>query len=42
MEFKDAKAYDGYNKHPDHIAFVQTYWVKEVRDFMEIDYEPFK
>lgn len=42
MEFESAKAYEGYNQHPDHIAFVQTYWVKEVKDFMEIDYEPYK
>jgi hypothetical protein len=42
MEFESAKAYEGYNQHPDHIAFVQTYWVKEVKDFMEIDYEPYR
>lgn len=42
MEFESANAYAGYNQHPDHIAFVQTYWVKEVNDFMEIDYEPYK
>lgn len=42
MEFESAKAYEAYSQHPDHNAFVQTYWVKEVKDFMEIDYEPYK
>jgi len=41
MEFETAKAYEDYNQHPDHIAFVQTYWIKQVKDFLEIDYEPF-
>ncbi len=38
MEFPDQNAYDGYNKHPDHVAFVNNRWLKEVRDFMEIDF----
>jgi hypothetical protein len=42
MEFKSAKEYEGYNQHPEHISFVQTFWVKEVSDFLEIDYEPFE
>lgn len=42
MEFESAKAYDGYSNHPDHNAFVQKFWVNEVADFMEIDYEPYK
>ena len=29
-------------KHPDHVAFVQTYWINEVSEFLEIDYEPYK
>jgi len=37
MEFADQQAYDKYNTHPDHIAFVQNRWVKEVDDFLEID-----
>lgn len=40
MEFETAKAYEGYNQHPDHISFVRTFWIKEVSDFLEIDYEP--
>ena len=42
MEFADQQAYDLYNNHPDHIAFVQNRWIKEVEDFLEIDYEILK
>ena len=42
MEFDDQQAYDDYNKHPDHVVFVKDFWVKEVADFMEIDYTPKK
>jgi hypothetical protein len=38
MEFADQAAYDTYNKHPDHVKFVEEVWMKEVADFMEIDY----
>jgi hypothetical protein len=38
MEFANQQAYDRYNNHPDHTAFVQSRWLKEVVDFMEIDY----
>lgn len=38
MEFADQAAYDGYNAHPEHIAFVEGRWIPEVADFMEIDY----
>ena len=38
MEFNDQAAYDGYNIHPKHVAFVRDRWVPEVSDFMEIDY----
>jgi hypothetical protein len=40
MEFADRAAYEGYNEHPDHVAFVQERWLVEVSDFQEIDYEP--
>ena len=40
MEFADQPAYDGYNVHPDHVAFVRDRWVPEVEDFLEIDYAP--
>jgi hypothetical protein len=38
MEFADGDAYEGYNGHPDHVAFVQRRWIPEVSDFLEIDY----
>jgi hypothetical protein len=40
MEFADRAAYDGYNEHPVHTAFVADRWVPEVADFLEIDYAP--
>ena len=42
MEFETDKAYQAYNNHPDHVAFVQTFWIKNVEDFLEIDYKPLK
>jgi hypothetical protein len=38
MEFADGDAYDAYNTHPDHVRFVEERWLKEVADFLEIDY----
>ena len=38
MEFADRAAYDGYNEHPAHVRFVETRWIPEVADFLEIDY----
>ena len=40
MEFADRKAFDAYDKHPKHVAFVRDRWEREVDTFMEIDYEP--
>ena len=40
MEFADQAAYDGYNDHPSHVAFVRDRWLKEVDAFLEIDYRP--
>ena len=40
MEFADQAAYDAYNVHPSHVAFVGERWVPEVADFLEIDYTP--
>ncbi|HSU02278.1 MAG TPA: Dabb family protein [Nocardioides sp.] len=40
MEFADRAAYDAYDAHPVHRAFVAERWVPEVADFLEIDYEP--
>ena len=38
MEFADRAAYEAYNAHPAHVRFVETRWVPEVEDFLEIDY----
>lgn len=40
MEFADQSAYDGYNSHPVHVAFVRDRWAPEVDDFLELDYVP--
>jgi hypothetical protein len=40
MEFASQKLYDEYSNHPDHVQFIQQYWLKYVEDFLEIDYEP--
>jgi hypothetical protein len=40
MEFADQAAYTAYNEHPDHVRFVETRWLPEVADFLEIDYAP--
>ncbi|MGE0501223.1 MAG: Dabb family protein [Rhizobiaceae bacterium] len=40
MEFADQAAYDGYNDHPVHVAYVRERWIPEVEAFLEIDYEP--
>ncbi len=38
MDFANQKHYDTYSNHPDHEAFIQKYWVKDVADYLEIDY----
>ena len=38
MEFADQTAYDAYNRHPEHVRFVEERWQNEVADFLEIDY----
>jgi Stress responsive A/B Barrel Domain len=38
MEFENQAAYDIYNLHPLHVAFVKDRWIPEVSRFMEIDY----
>jgi hypothetical protein len=39
MEFADRAAYELYDGHPEHVAFVRDRWLAEVTDFQEIDYE---
>jgi len=38
MEFADRPAYERYDKHPDHVRFVQERWLSEVSEFLELDY----
>ena len=38
MEFADRAAYARYDGHPDHIRFVQERWLREVSEFLELDY----
>jgi hypothetical protein len=38
MYFDDHSAYDTYNSHPDHRAFVNDVWLPNVADFLELDY----
>lgn len=40
MEFATTEVYEQYTNHPDHVHFVQHYWLIQVSDFLEIDYEP--
>ena len=37
MNFADQAAYDAYNTHPAHVAFVEGRWIPEVAEFMEHD-----
>lgn len=39
MVFSNQGDYNIYNDHPDHVAFVQERWLKEVTDFLEIDFQ---
>lgn len=38
MVFADQDAYDAYNSHPSHVAFVESRWVPEVAAFQEYDF----
>jgi len=39
MDFDSAQAYQAYNGHPAHVAFVRDRWEAEVTRFLEIDTE---
>jgi len=38
MRFADQDAYDHYNAHPRHVAFVRDRWMPEVVSFQEADF----
>ena len=40
MEFDSEEDLKTYNEHPSHIDFVNSIWIPQVRDFLEIDYIP--
>ena len=37
MDFADKAAYEAYNNHPVHVAFVKDRWQTAVSRFLEID-----
>ena len=39
MFFANRADYESYNNHPDHVAFVENRWKKEVTRFLEIDFK---
>ena len=39
MKFENQAAYDDYSAHPDHTAYVENRWLKEVENFQEIDHQ---
>jgi hypothetical protein len=39
MVFANQAEYDTYSNHPDHVAFVENRWKKEVTRFLEIDFK---
>lgn len=39
MTFADQAAYDAYDAHPDHRAFVAEVWERDVADFLELDHQ---
>jgi hypothetical protein len=38
MRFVDRAAYQAYNDHATHVAFVRDRWQSEVADFAELDF----
>ena len=39
MEFEDFSGHDAFNNHPSHVSFIDDFWVPQVVDYIEIDYE---
>jgi hypothetical protein len=38
MTFDDQEAYDAYDVHPTHVAFVTHRWIPEIAEFQEYDF----
>ena len=41
MWFPTRDEYDAYNAHPHQAAFVSDVWLRDVADFLELDYVSF-
>lgn len=41
MEFESEEFYQQYNNHPEHLQFMQHYWLKFIREFQEADFTSF-
>ena len=39
MEFDTLEAYEKYNRHPEHLAFIHNFWINYVAEFLELDFE---
>ena len=39
MEFANQGHYDLYSNNPQHVAFIENWWIPNVEDFLEIDYQ---
>jgi len=39
MEFDSPQAYEAYQNDPSHSSFVQDFWIPNVKEFLEIDFE---
>ena len=42
MEFVSDEDFQAYMNHPIHKDFVESKWIPEVSDFLEIDYVPYE
>ena len=39
MEFANAELFENYSNHPANLHFIKNFWLKNVEDFLEIDYK---
>lgn len=39
MFFENQDMYKAYNEHTDHTDYVKSIWLKDVEEFMEIDFK---
>ncbi|HTB27019.1 MAG TPA: Dabb family protein [Puia sp.] len=41
MEFESEEFYKQYNDHPEHLQFIQHYWLKFIKEFQQADFTSF-